>query len=150
MEEPEERSFTIFKKGEYPWRIIEINTMTHAKSSGNPMIPIKFEFSDGEGNTTTVYENLVFSDAAAWKVHQFLKSANGGTIEVGRPVNFEDNTFLKWLARQTGTAKLGIEPVQGKDYDRNKIEAFTWPKEPRAAKSEIPAAMADELDEIPF
>lgn len=154
VEEPEERDFTLLPNGEYPWRIVEINAMTTARTSGNPMIPIKFEFHDADGNKTTVYENLVFSEAAAWKVNQFLKSANGGTVDKGRRVNFEDRDFLKWLASRTGTAKLGTERVNGKtkEYDRNKIEAFTWPKDGSA----IPAmptggssAPADD-DEIPF
>jgi len=150
MEEPEDREFIVLPEGEYPFVILEINQMETSKS-GNPMIPLKLEFT-GPGGSTTVYEYLVFADKAAFKIKQFLKSI---AVPIGQRVDFEDPQFLKWVKAQKGRAKLGVEPVQGKTYDRNKVEAFVYDKAATAAGGP-PAAKAkvvpeDEVDDdIPF
>jgi hypothetical protein len=153
--EPEEKSFHIFPKGEYQWRIAEINEMTTSKS-GNAMLPIKFEFSDGE-NTNFVYENFVFVESAKFKIDQFLKCCSG-QMAPGRKINFSDPEVLKWLAARTGRAKLKIEKAFGKDYDRNAIEAFVYETTKVSgasvstppAKQQPPSAPADDDDDIPF
>ena len=157
VEEPEERDFTLLPKGEYPWTILEINAMTETQK-GDPMLPVKFEFTGPNGERATVYENFVFTDGAKWKINQFLKAAYD-QMESGKAVDFTDPAFLKWLKARTGRAKLGVEQVKGKtkDYDRNKIEAFIIGKTegapPSTKKTEAftpPAAAADDDDEIPF
>jgi hypothetical protein len=162
-DEPSESNHNVFQKGEYSWRILEINAMEQSKA-GNDKIPIKFEFFDEENNTAVVYENLVFTDAAAWKINQFLKSACGGAIEPGRLINFEDAKTINWLKSRTGRAVLGVEKAQGKsgEYDRNKIEKFCYPETtvsgatvstpPRASTppSTPVAAVGDDSLEIPF
>lgn len=157
FEEPEDRKFVVFPKGEYPWRIVEINDMTTSKS-GNPMLPIKFEFTNGD-DTTTVYENFVFTAAAKFKIDQFMKCCSG-QMAPGRKINFTDPEVIKWLKARTGTAKLKVSPVLGKDYNRNEIEAFIYDVSKvagptvttPAAKQQPPSLPADEPedDDIPF
>jgi hypothetical protein len=151
-DEPEDKDKIVFAKGIYKFRIVEINSMTESKEARNPMIPIKFEFSRADGATTTVYENLVFIEAAKWKINQFLSCICGAGIKPGRKIDFEDADFLEWVGKQTGTARLKVERVQGKDYDRNSIENFIFsvtdaPKE-KAAPTPEPEAAED--DDIPF
>ena len=105
------------------------------------MLPIKFEFTGRDGSTTTVYENFIFSEAAAFKIKQFLKCVQ---VPIGQRVDFEDPKFLAWLKKQTGSAKLGIENVTGKtkSYDRNKIESFIYSKATPAAGPPVAAPAA--------
>lgn len=157
-DEPEDREFIVFPKGEYAWKIVEINEITHSRERHTPMLPVKFEFSDETGRTTTVYENFVFSDAAKWKLDQFMKACSG-QMAPGRKINFTDPETIKWLKARTGRAKLKVEDVAGKSitYQRNAIEAFTYAKSkvdgttvsaPPAKASPPPAE--DESDDIPF
>lgn len=153
-EEPEDKDKIVFTKGIYKFRILEINAMTKSRESGNPMIPIKFEFSRSDGATTTVYDNLVFIKAAKWKIDQFMSCICGAGIKPGRTVDWEGDAWLDWVKRQTGTARLKVEKVQGKDYDRNVIEnfVFTLTGAPKAAETlperQDPPAAGD--DDIPF
>ncbi|MBK1883696.1 DUF669 domain-containing protein [Luteolibacter pohnpeiensis] len=123
FEEPVEKEFSVFEDGEYPFTILEINALT-TSTTGNPMIPLKLEFTD-EDEKTTVYENLVFTDKAKYKIDQFLKCVCG-TLKPGRKINFEDPDFLRWLQVRTGRAKLTSEKVKGKDYRRNKVVSFVY------------------------
>ena len=155
-EEPEEKSFEPLPKGTYPFTILEVNAMTQTKK-GDPMLPVKFEFTGDGDHRVQVYENFVFTDAAAWKVNQFLKCICGGTINPGRKIDFESAEFLKWVAARRGTARLGVERVQGKtkDYDRNRVEAFLYEKSaaaPAPAPEPVVVAKVEEDDglDIPF
>jgi hypothetical protein len=159
-EEPEDKDKLVFAKGIYKFRILEVNTMTESKENKNPMIPIKFEFSRAGNETTTVYDNLVFTKAAKWKIDQFLSCICGAGIKPGRTVDWEDPTFLAWVATKTGTARLKVSRVQGKDYDRNDVENYVFtvsdaPKkdkpltEHQSAPPPVTEA-ADDEDDIPF
>jgi hypothetical protein len=161
-QDPADRDFIVFQKGEYAWKILEINEMTTGRNSGNSMLPIKFEFSDGTGRTTTVEENLVFCEAAKWKIDQFMKACSG-QMAPGRKINFTDADTLKWIKARTGTAKLKIEKFvskAGKDCEKNAIEAFLYGKttvdgatlSTPPAKQQPPSAPVEEADDdhIPF
>lgn len=155
FEEPEERDFVVFPKGVYPFTILEINTMTESKEKRTPMLPIKLQFTRANGDTTTVYENLLFQDNAMWKISQFLKCLGGNKLKAGQSIDFESTDFLFWLKRQGGTARLKVSPVRGKDYDRNEVEAFIFNE---GAKIEAPAPRKiapliiddSDDDDIPF
>lgn len=155
FDEPEERAeFTTFPKGEYPFTILEVNSMTTSKA-GSPMIPIKMEFKDKDGNTSNVYENLVFTENAAWKVKQFLKCVCGEHIAAGRRVDFEDPKFLSWLAKRGGRAKLKVESYtkDGNERTRNAVDAFLYDKAaaPAAKPAPAPAPVEEEEeDDCPF
>ena len=157
FEEPEERDFVVFPKGVYPFTILEINTMTESKEKRTPMLPIKLQFTRANGDTTTVYENLLFQANAMWKLSQFLKCVAGNKMKAGQSIDFESADFLNWLKRQGGSARLQVSPVRGKDYDRNEVEAFIFNE---GAKIETPAPRKpiapvvddsdDDDDDIPF
>lgn len=156
FEEPEERKpFTLLPDGEYPWRIEEINQMETSRA-GNPKLPVKFAFTGPGGAVATVYEDLVFTEKAAWKINQFLKSACGGKIDAGREIDFESHDFIKWMAARSGTAVLATETYidkGGNERQKNVIVAFTYPKSnagSAAPPAPAPAAIKAEDDDIPF
>ena len=120
------------------------------------MLPIKLQFTRANGDTTTVYENLLFQDNAMWKISQFLKCLGGNKLKAGQSIDFESTDFIYWLKRQGGSARLKVSPVRGKDYDRNEVEAFIFNE---GAKVETPAPRkiapliiddSDDDEEIPF
>ena len=118
------------------------------------MLPIKLEFSGPNGETSTVYEYLVFTEKAAFIINQFLASIK---IPTGTRINFRDPEFIKYIKAKSGFATLGREPVKGKDYLRNKIVKFLY--NGTSKRDEVPAHKAtpafvppveDDTDDIPF
>lgn len=156
-DEPEEKSdFITLPAGKpFPFTIVEINEIKMSKA-GNPMIPLKLEFDGGPLGKTTVYEYLVFHDNIKRKIDGFLKCVAGEAIKAGKKVNFEDSAFIDWLKRRTGTATLKVEPVQGKTYDRNVLDAYIYEGTSKdIRKAEAPPEPADQGDDfdpdnIPF
>ncbi len=152
--EPEERQFTVFAKGIYKFRILEINAVKLSRETRVPMLPIKFEFSRADGETTTVYNNFLMQSNALWVIHQFLKCIYGDRIATGKNFNLNNSDTLEHIKRQTGTARLKVEKVRDKDYDRNSIDAFIFAKDESApAKAKAPPpdpAPVDDDDDIPF
>ena len=155
--EPEEQSaFTVFDDGDYPFTIVEINEIKNS-AAGNEMLQLKLEFTNPEGETCTVYEYLVFTAKAAFKINQFLASIK---IPSGTRVNFHDPDFIKYIKAKSGIATLASEPVKGKDYLRNKIVKFLY--NGTSKRDEVPAHKAaaakppafvppvEEEDNIPF
>jgi hypothetical protein len=145
-----------FPKGEYPFRVLEINAVTQTKKTGADMIPIKLEFSNDAGETVDVYENLIFTEKAKWKIDSFLKAV-WPKMEKGRKIAWLDDSFIDWLKKQKGRAVLKVEPVQGKDYFRNEVDHYIYGAEgSQAVKAQAPAPVlpsgppAADDDNIPF
>lgn len=152
--EPEEGGNRILlPKGEYPFRVAEVNDVEYARATNNPYIPIRLEVT-GEEGTAKVYENLVFTEKAKWKIDSFLK-AIWGKAEEGKRIDWTSPEFIQWLIGRTGRCKVKVAPVKGKDYDRNEVDEFLYDRDASAAvKKEAPpvAAPADDVDDddIPF
>lgn len=154
--EPEEREFSVFPKGEYSFTILEINEFQNSKA-GNPMLPLKLEFKDKDGNTSNVYENLVFTEKALFKINQFLASVG---VPKGTRINWHDDEFLKYLKPKTGRAVLDIEEYTdkgGNKKEKNVIKAFVYEGTskrddgPPAHKATPGAAPGeDDMDDVPF
>ena len=158
--EPEDHNFTVFPKGEYPFTILEINEFERSRA-GNDMLPMKLEFSDGTGATSNVYENLVFTEKAKFKINQFLAAVS---IPKGTRINFRDDEFTKYFKTKTGRAMLDIEEYQskaGKTVQKNVVAAFVY--NGSSKRDEVPAHRAtppahkpapveeeEDLDRIPF
>lgn len=150
--EPEDRQFTVFAKGIYRFRILEVNAVKLSQNTRVPMIPIKFEFTRTDGETTTVYENLLFQENMKWKIDQFLKCLYGEKIASGKKFDWNETDVIDHIKRQTGTARLKVEKVKDKDYDRNTIDAFVYAKEDTktATRPPEPEPSFGDDDEIPF
>lgn len=136
--EPEEHSFTVLPKGEHPFTILEINAFEVSKA-GNDMLPLKLEFTGKEGSSN-VYENLVFTEKALFKINQFLASVS---IPTGTRINFRDPEFIKYLKAKTGRAMLDVETYTdkgGKTREKNVVAAFVY--NGTSKRDEIPAHRA--------
>lgn len=151
--EPVESQFTVLEDGDYPFSILEMNAITRS-ASGNDMMPLKLEFSGPDGEKATVYEYLVFTEKAAFKINQFLASIK---IPTGTRINFRDAEFIKYIKAKSGVATLASEPVKGKYYFRNKVVKFLY--NGTSKRDEVPAHKAtpafvppveDDTDDIPF
>ena len=153
--EPEESVYTVFDDGDYPFTILEMNAITRS-ASGNDMLPIKLEFTSKDGDTSAVYEYLVFTPKAVFKINQFLASIK---VPNGTKINFRDPEFIKYLKARSGSATLGSEQVKGKDYMRNKVVKFVHggtskrdevpSHKPTPPKPPVAPPVEDD-DEIPF
>lgn len=151
--EPEEHNFTVLPKGEYPFTILEINAFEQSRA-GNDMLPLKLEFT-GPGGTSNVFENLVFTDKAIFKIKQFLAAV---AIPNGTRINFRDPEFIKYLKVKTGRAMLDIETYQnkaGKTVEKNVVASFLYGGSSK--RDEVPAHRATpapveeaEEDDVPF
>ena len=152
-EEPEERSFSVFPKGEYPFTILEINEFTTSKA-GNDMLPLKLEFKDAEGHTSNVFENLVFTEKALFKINQFLAAIG---VPKGTRINWRDSEFQKYIKAKSGRAVLGVETYtkDGKEREKNVVERFVYEGTskrddgPPAHKATPPVEEVED-DDIPF
>ena len=153
-EEPEERSFSVFPKGEYPFTILEINAFETSRA-GNQMLPLKLEFRDADGNTSNVFENLVFTEKALFKINQFLAAVG---VPKGTRINWHDGEFLKYLKAKSGRALLGVEHYTdkgGKEREKNVVERFVYEGTskrddgPPAHKATPPVEEVED-DDIPF
>jgi len=153
--EPEEGGARVLlPPGEYPFRVVEVNSVEYSQKTNNPYIPVKIEVTGKEG-VSTCYENLVFTEKAKWKIDSFLKSI-WGKAEVGRRIDWTDPKFTGWLVGRTGHCKIKVAPSQGKYTERNEVEAFLYDRDQSAAvKKEMPApaatpAVEDDDENLPF
>lgn len=115
-DEPEDRQFTVLKPGEYEFVIAEVFAFEVSKESGNEYLPIKLNIKP-EG---VVYDNLVFTDKAKFRIDQLLKSI-GKAPAPGTAVDFDDPT---WLVGSKGRVKLKIDNYKGSE--RNKVDAYVF------------------------
>lgn len=155
-EEPQEREFSVFPKGEYDFTTIEINEFEVSKA-GNDMLPLKLEFVDENGNKSNVFENLVFTEKAIFKINQYLASLG---VPTGTRINWHDHDFYSYLKSKKGRAVLGVETYtdkSGKTREKNVVERFVYDgtskrdSAPPAHKATPAApAPADDEDDIPF
>lgn len=151
-EVPEEREFSVFPKGEYPFSILEINEFAESKA-GNQKLPLKLEFKDDAGNKSNVFEDLVFTEKALFKINQFLASLS---VPVGTRINWHDHEFRKYLLTKTGRAILGVESYtdkNGKAREKNVVERFIYDGTSKRDDAPPPHKAAEpemEDEEIPF
>ena len=132
---------------------IEKATETTSKTSGNPMIKLDCRvLLDEDAKGPIVWDHLVFTPKAAWKIDQFLASI-GQAVVPGEEVEVEALD----LVGQTGIVLLGEEPGQKDPNHRfNTLERWIFGDE-RAQwlrKATLPVSMGPvkkkEPDDIPF
>lgn len=153
---PEEREFTVFEDGDYPFTILEINEFETSKK-GNDMMPIKLQFSRPDGATVDVKEYLTFTEGALFKIRQFIASVG---IPNGTRINFRDDEFRKYLKVKKGIATLASEDCvskNGKEYKRNIIVAFVYEGTSKRDDGQLPPphrtappVVEEEDDDVPF
>ena len=107
------------------YRIAVIGAQEKTSSAGNPMIELKHEVLGliggpdlPEGNLPRVYDNLVFTANASWKIDQF-RAAIGEEVIDGQEVDIDADDLIG--------ATLSAHIVVGKNQkgnNRNEIGAY--------------------------
>lgn len=151
---PANTDYSPLVPGVYPFCIIEVKEKT--TKNGNAMIALTLECTEEKsGRNVRVYDNLVFTDSALFRVVQILR-AIGKDIKEGDDVDLDP-----WdLDGKFGMVNIGVQP----DYNdasklRNCVKFYidsvgkgstaSLPAQVKAAQRPQPAV--DNLDdEIPF
>jgi hypothetical protein len=129
---PEERK--LLAEGDYDFRVEDAKE--RASRKGTDMIEVKLAVSDGRGNKTVVYDNLL-----SWNLAEF-QSAVGDRVEYGREV--EVNAYD--LVSATGRCHVVVEEYEG--VQRNKVAKYL--AAPVVAGSKPRVNEFNEPDQIPF
>ena len=66
----EQKDFSVPPIGEYNFMVVEVEK-TYAQSSGNPMLKVRLDLQGADG---CLFDNLVLTDKAMFKVVSFLES----------------------------------------------------------------------------
>lgn len=106
----------ILKPGDYPFVVVDAREKT-SKTSGNAMIQLKLRVAEA-----TILDYLVFTDSAAWKVDQFLRSIGCHPGE-GRTVD----VITEDLVGQRGMLK--VRTGHDDRGDRSEVDSYTWKEE---------------------
>lgn len=125
---PKAASFTIFPKGEYPFKIIDAKEGKLQKDGarlkkGTPFIELKLRFTNDAGEEVTVFDNLYFDTSTFWKIDSMLKAIGK---HPGEGEMVEIDVFE--LIDEGGIALLKVGK-NGRNEDRNEVSAYTWPED---------------------
>ena len=101
-------------------------------SKGNEMLTLIIDVTkskEGKGSRGRIYDRLVFSEAALWKVEQFIEcfgASAGLSTGVGQEVDISEGTMPTFL-----NARGGVSVVTGSwdGKDRSEIDSFLPSKE---------------------
>lgn len=146
-DEPDDRNYIVLPPGEYDFVIVEVYEFETTKS-GNEYLPIKLQIQHED---VVVYDNLVFSQKAKFRIDQLLKSI-GKAPAPGSAVDFDDPS---WLVGCKGRCRLRVEEYNG--IERNKVDAYVFRpgqvsgRSVTAPKPAVaPPLAAEDDDDTPF
>jgi hypothetical protein len=88
-------------------------------SKGNPMIELQLVINH-DGSSVRVFDNLVFTRNAYWKIDQF-RLCTGDKLVEGQKVNFEAEDCID----RKGRCHLIVDTYEGRS--RNKVAAYLVP-----------------------
>ena len=88
-------------------------------SKGNPMIELQI-LINYKGDQIRIFDNLVFTQNASWKIYQFRVSTGEKLIE-GQKVNFEAEDCID----RKGRCHVCVDTYEGRT--RNKVAAYLPP-----------------------
>lgn len=110
---PESKNYTLLKPGEYKLAVVECKPDT--TKAGDDCLKIRLKNIDG----TCVFDNLMFTPAALWKFHQFVKACGQDP---------ESGTFDEVDAIGTEvSAKVSIKKDTTGNYsDKNQVDAYLF------------------------
>ena len=129
--EMESTERVIFSPGEYRFKVTKAEPQT--SRAGNQMIVLQLLVKDDK-TTTTVFDHLVGTEKAFWKVKNFCKSVGISSVLV--PDGKLDSADC---VDRTGTVLLTIEPAEDGYPEKNVVDNYA-----------IPPFSAKEPDDIPF
>lgn len=107
----------ILPEGDYHFVVDDAGEKPSSK--GNPMIELQLAI-EHNGSTIRVFDNLVFTQRAFWRIDDFRVST-GEKLVPGQKVNFEAEDCID----RRGRCHLFVDVYEGKS--RNKVEAYLPP-----------------------
>jgi predicted metal-dependent phosphoesterase TrpH len=148
QEEPKKAGTYFVEPGIY--RVEIRNAVEKTSQNGNPMIKLVCKIllkDDVEG--PEVWDHLVFTAKASWKIDQFLASI-GQAVVPGEEVSVEATDLIG----EVGVAEIGEEQgTNNPDQRFNNIQRWVFGEELKAWKAGKPAVKIHkdaDGDEIPF
>ena len=130
---------SLIPAGDYTMRIKGGEFML--SKAGKEMLVVELHNAEHD---STIWDNLVFTDKALWKIDQFLK-AFGMQPDKGEEFEF-DAEFVTRLIGKSGLVKVRVDEWEGKK--KNKVEAYLAVLVDGKAPSTRSKKKSD--DEIPF
>jgi uncharacterized protein DUF669 len=124
----------VVPEGEYDFTVDEASEKESQK--GNPMIELQL-LVEHDGAKVRVFDNLVFVEAAFWKIDAF-RFATGEKLVEGQKVSFEAEDCIG----RCGRCHLYVDNYEGRT--RNKVDSYLPPKE------EAKNVSSEERDNINF
>jgi hypothetical protein len=113
----------LLEPGDYRFRIVNATQKT-ARESRNEMIEIEARVINSDGTEgRKIYDNLVFTEKALWKVDQFM-AAIGVHPGEGREITIDAEDLIGREFR--ATVRISKD---NKDRDRNEIDAYLFGEE---------------------
>jgi hypothetical protein len=131
---------SLIPAGDYTMRIKGGEFML--SKAGNEMLVVELHNAEHD---STIWDNLVFTDKALWKIDQFLKSF-GMQPDKGEEFEF-DAEFVNRLIGKSGLVKVRVDEWEGKK--KNKVEAYIAVLIDGKASSSTRSKKKSD-DEIPF
>ena len=109
---------TCVPEGEYKLRVLEAKEDT--STAGNDMVKLKLRVVMPDGTDgPALFDHLVFTESALWKLDQFLASAGKHPGE-GVPVTLGVNEMIGWEC----VALLEVEAYKG--TKNNKVKSYLF------------------------
>ena len=106
--EVEEREFQVPPIGEYNFIVVDVEK-TYAKTSGNPMLKVRLDLQGADGS---VFDNLVISEKAMFKLVTFFESI--GLKKKGEPISVGIGELADRAVNCEGRCKIKHEEYNGK------------------------------------
>jgi hypothetical protein len=139
---------TLAPEGDYFFKVVDSGEKVSQQQ--NEMIELTLECWNGSGEKWRVYDQLVFTPKAFWKIDQFRLST-GEVIVAGKPFTLEAEDCID----RQGILHLIIDSTGRRP--KNKVSEYLSPPVPKtapaAATAAVVVAVADkdaEPDDIPF
>jgi hypothetical protein len=106
-------------EGVYDFVVADANEKL-SQSSGNDMIELQLLVKGPDGEEVKIFDNLVFSPKAFWKIDAF-RIATGDKLVVGQSVEFNAEDCID----RTGKCHVVVERYEGRE--RNKVREYIDP-----------------------
>lgn len=140
--EVEEKEFQIPPIGEYNFIVVSVEK-TYAKSSGNPMLKVRLDLQGADGS---VFDNLVISEKAMFKLVTFFESI--GLKKKGEPISVGIGELADRAVNCEGRCKIKHEEYNGKINAKVDKYIVLEPKKKQAPAKLTPAE--EEALDLPF
>lgn len=112
----EQKDFSVPPIGEYNFIVAEVEK-TYAQSSGNPMLKVRLDLQGADG---CVFDNLVLTERAMFKVVTFLESI--GLKEKGKDLSISIGEAADKAVGLEGRCKIKHETYNGET--RAKVDKY--------------------------